>query len=83
MTLSEPDAEVRSKRESEINKIVYTTFETQKICFGNQDSFVVEFPYTFWNDFGELMEKKAATLNHTNIHIEDDGSRMIPSFLSQ
>ena len=77
--LSDPDPEVRSKRESEINRIVYTNFETQKICFGNQgreDSFVVEFNHVFSKKFDKLMETKAATLNHTNIQIEDDGSRM-------
>ncbi len=43
----------------------YVAFEDQKISFGNQerrDSFVVEFPYAFVYDFGELMAKKAKVL---------------------
>ncbi len=69
----------RSGRMSEINKIVYTLFEDQKVCFGNhgyEDSFVVEFPYAFAKHFGQVMENAAKTLDHTNVKIEDDGSRM-------
>ncbi len=76
---SECDETERSRRMSEINKIVYTTFEDQKVCFGtqgNEDSFVVEFAFAFARDFSKLMEKKAASLNDTNVQIEDDGSRM-------
>ncbi len=77
--LSVSNAVEKSRRLSEINKIVYTLFEDQKLCFGNQergDSLVVEFPYAFVHQFGEVMETKAETLNHTNVQIEDDGSRM-------
>ncbi len=72
------DAVEKSRRKSEINKIVYTKFEDQKLCFGNQerDDFVVEFPFFFARKFGELMEEKAGGLNHTNVQIEEDGSRM-------
>ena len=76
---SVPDPVKRSKRVSDINKIVYTAFEEQKIIFGNQerkDSFVVEFTYAFIQDFGKLMEGKAESLNHTNVQIEEDGSKM-------
>ncbi len=72
------DAVEKSRRMSEINKIVYTTFEDQKMCFGNQerDDFVLEFPFAFAVEFGERMEEKAGSLNHTNVQIEEDGSRM-------
>ena len=87
--LNVPRAADKSKRVSEMNSIVYTKFEEQKICFGNQvpgskESFVVEFPFAFAQDFGELMETKAAEqarmLGHTNVGIEDDGSRMRLSY---
>ncbi len=76
---SVPDSIKRLKRVSEMNTIVYTAFEDQKISFGNQegrDSFVVEFPYAFVYDFGELMAKKAESLNHTHFQIEEDGFKM-------
>ncbi len=36
----------------------------------------MEFPFAFAKHFGQVMEKKAATVNDTNVQIEDDGSRM-------
>ena len=77
--LSVSDAVEKSRRVSEINKIVYTLFEDQKLCFGNQESrnsLVVEFPFAFVQQFGQRMEDKASSLSHANVQIEDDGSRM-------
>ncbi len=69
----------RAKRKSEINKIVYGAFEEQKVYFGDQEgeeSFAIDFSTFFTGEFGKLMEKKAESLNHSNVQIEDDGSRM-------
>ncbi len=77
--IGEADEVERSRRMSEVNKIVYTTFELQKMCFGNQDrneSFVLEFPFLFARQFGKIMETKAQSLNHTNVQIEEYGSQM-------
>ncbi len=73
------DVVERSRRKSEINKIVYTIFEDQKMSFGNaeiesskEDSFVVEFCPNFARSFSQLMEGKSVK----NVTIEDEGTQM-------
>ncbi len=77
--IGEANVAERSRRISDVNKIVYTAFESQKMCFGNQDrneSFVVDFPFSFAREFGATMETQAQSLNHANVQIEEDGSHM-------
>ncbi len=84
--LNVPKAVDKSKRMSDIHTIVYTKFEEQKQCFGDQvpeEKYVIEFPFAFAQHFGELMEKKAEEakkLGNTNVRIDDDGSQMKLSY---
>lgn len=67
----------RSHRQASINKLIYTSFEEQKLRFGAEDgseSFLIDFPKPFEKKFGEKMEEKGSTLS--NVQIEEEGSQM-------
>ena len=77
--LSTTDIAEKSCRIADLNKLIYTMFETQKINFGDEDrkdSYVIEFPIQFARHFGKKMEEKAESHENINIFIEEDGSQM-------
>ena len=69
----------QSQRVADINKLVYTTFEEQKMIFGDdecRDNYLIEFPNSFARNFAAIMEKKAEELDNTDVQIEDEGWHM-------
>ena len=74
--------EVQLRHKADLNVLLYTTFETQKRLFGSgrlQDSYIVEFPYSFLKVYQDILVRTGMALNSMGGiigEVEDDGAVM-------
>ena len=72
----------QARHKADLNKLLYTTFESQKKRFGSgeaEDSYTVGFPPTFSKMYKDSLVKKGRALNEkgdTSVEVEDDGTVM-------
>ena len=76
----ESSPEIQARHKADLNKLLYTTFETQKKRFGSGeacDSYIVRFPSSFLKVYKESILEKALNLNEDMfVEVEDDGEVM-------
>ena len=77
---SSPEKQARHK--ADLNKLIYTIFETEKKRFGSEegrDSYIVEFPTSFWKLYEDSLVKKGEEFKSKqdkSVQVEDDGAVM-------
>ena len=75
--LNTDNTAMNGQRSAEIHKLVYTTFEEQKIIFGDdykKSSYAIQFPRLFVTHFKSKLDQKQAELgSDSSIRIEEDG----------
>ena len=72
--------EIQARHKADLNKLLYTTFETQKKRFGSGEvceSYIVRFPSSFLKVYKESILGKALNLKgDMSVEVEDDGEVM-------
>ena len=74
--------EKKTRHKADLNRILYTRFESQKRRFGSgeaRDSYLVEFPHSFLKLYDDSLMDKGRALNLTgdmSVRMEDDGTVM-------
>lgn len=72
----------KTRHEADLNNILYTLFETQKMRFGsgeNRESYIVQFPRSFVKLYEENLVGKGRQMNlkgNMDVQIEDDAALM-------
>ena len=74
--------EIQTRHKVDLNKVLYTTFETQKRRFGSGEvckSYIVKFPRSFVKLYEDSLVSKGISLNSKgdmSVKVEDDGEVM-------